>query len=172
MDLRGLIGKKGLIAAVLLFWSFGAQAQRVYIGGNIGLTGNADGDGISLLIAPDISYAVSNTFIVGGQLSYRTGYDMFALTPYARWHIMPLGKGLLSIYVSASLPCEFAGSNASVGLYVRPGLALRIVGRTYFTASFGYAGYCWDFAMGHLTGSGWTARLDSDCIDFGITVCL
>lgn len=172
MKLKGLFARKALVVAVMSLAALNANAQRLYVGGSIGLGGNASGDGISLYLAPDVSYAVSNSFIVGGRLSYRTGYDRFAITPYARWHIMPLGTSVVSVFLTATVPCQFTGSESSVALYARPGLAVRIGTGTYLTASVGYAGYCWNFDMGHVTSSGWTARLDPDCIDIGVSFCL
>ena len=159
--------KKGLLIALMLTISaaFNAKAQ-ILIGGNIGI-GNAPDGGISLYVAPDVSYRLNNNFVAGGQLYYRTGYDRVGVTPYARWHILPIGSSAFSIFLSATAPCEFYGGGSTVSIRLRPGLTLRINDNVYLVANVGYTGYSWSFSNGKVVSSGWYSQFNGDSINIG-----
>lgn len=144
------------------------NAQKIYIGGGIGI--GASGNGLSVNISPDIAYRVSNSFVVGGQLSYRTGYNRFAVIPYARWHIMPM-EGPVSVFLSATAPCEFAHNYTSAGLRFRPGLSVRASDNLYLYAHIGSFGYSTVWSSGTRSGS-WVAQLDSNSISLGFCIVL
>ena len=159
--------KKKILATLVLIVSaaFSSKAQ-ILIGGNLGIGNSPDG-GLSLYIAPDVSYRVSNNFIAGGQFYYRTGYERVGVTPYARWHILPLGSSAFSIFLSATAPCEFYGGGATVSIRFRPGLTFRINESVYLVANIGYTGYSWTIADSRVVSSGWYSKFNGDSINIG-----
>ena len=162
--------KKVIIIAVLLLASLTAKGQ-FYLGGGIGLGSNRDGrGGISFTFAPDFSYRVSNNFLVGAQVSYRTGYDRLAVTPYARWHILPL-EGIVSIFVSANAPFEFYPDYTTLGVRLRPGIAIRVSQGVYMLVNIGSFGYSEVFQNGRHYGD-WVAAVDGNNISIGFCVGL
>ncbi|MDO5321323.1 MAG: hypothetical protein Q4F39_02920 [Bacteroidia bacterium] len=159
--------KKVIIIAALLFASLTARGQ-LYLGGGIGI--GTSGNGVAFTFAPDISYRVSNNFLVGAQASYRTGYDRLAVTPYARWHILPL-EGIVSIFVSATAPFEFYPDYTTIGLRLRPGIAIRVSQGVYMLVHIGSFGYSEVFQNGRHYGD-WVAAVDGNNISVGFCVGL
>lgn len=161
--------KKFIVIAVLLLASLSARGQ-FYLGGGIGLGSRYDGRGIALTLAPDFAYRVNNNFMVGAQVSYRTGYDRFAVTPYARWHILPL-EGAVSIFMSMTAPMEFYGDYAAISARVRPGIAVRVSPGLYLLAHIGSFGYTEVFQNGSHHGD-WVAAIDGNNISLGFCIGL
>lgn len=163
--------KRLIVIVALLIVSMTARGQ-FYLGGGIGLGSRYGGygEGLSLTIAPDFAYRVNNNFMVGAQVSYRTGYDRLAVTPYARWHIMPL-EGLVSIFVSMTAPLEFYGDYTSVSARVRPGIAIRVSPGLYLLAHIGSFGYTEVFSGGEHYGD-WVAAIDGNNISLGFCIGL
>ena len=146
------------------------HAQKVYVGGGIGIGIGSGSNGLSVNISPDIAYRASDNFVVGGQLSYRTGYNRIAFIPYARWHFMPM-EGVVSVFLSATAPCEFAHEYSSVGFRFRPGLSVRVSDNLYLYAYVGSFGYSSVWESGLRSGN-WVARLDGNSINLGFCIAL
>lgn len=155
-------------AVALLCSASFCNAQRIYIGGGIGI--GTTGNGLSINVSPDIACRVSDNFVVGGQLSYRTGYDRFAVIPYARWHFTPL-DGLVSVFLSATAPCDFAHEYRSVSALFRPGISARVSDGLYLYAHIGALGYSAVWNSGVRSG-GWIAQLDGNSINLGFCIAL
>ncbi|MCQ2172603.1 MAG: hypothetical protein MJZ17_07655 [Bacteroidales bacterium] len=162
--------KKVIVVLTLLLASLTARGQ-LYLGGGIGIGSDyGNRGGIAFTFAPDISYRVSNNFLVGAQASYRTGYDRLAVTPYARWHILPL-EGIMSIFVSASAPFEFYPDYTTLGVRLRPGIAIRVSQGVYMLVHIGSFGYSEVFQNGRHYGD-WIAAIDGNNISVGFCVGL
>lgn len=164
------IKRLAFIAALALLPGIGAGAQ-IYLGGGLGLTTSPSGNSLSLVLNPDIACRVSNSFVVGGQLSFRTGYEGMSVVPYARWHVTSLDSRL-SLFVSADAPCTFRNKRTDVYLQVRPGLSLSMSDNLYLLAYFGAFGWSATFENGRPASFGWISRLDRDSINLGFCVAL
>ena len=161
-----------LIVTIALMLSAASAGAQVLIGGHIGLGTRADGNGLSLSLYPDISYRLNNNFIVGGQLSFRTSYNQLGVNPYLRCHLRPFGTDLITVFLSANMPCEFTGNSSSISLRLRPGFTVRISENFYLVANVGYTGYSWTFNGSRLISSKWSSRFNQDSINIGFCVAL
>lgn len=164
--------KKILIVTIALMLSAASAGAQVLIGGHIGFGTRADGNGLSLSLYPDISYRLNNNFVVGGQLSYRTGYNRLGVNPYLRCHLKPFGTDVVTVFLSANLPCEFEGSASSVSLRLRPGFTVKVSENFYLVANIGYTGYTWTFNGRRLISSGWYSQFNQDSVNIGFCVAL
>ena len=160
--------KRIIVVLLALTLCVGARAQ-LYLGGGLGL-GVRNGY-LSLDISPDIGYRLGNNLVVGGQLSYRTGYEGLGIIPYARWHVTSQDK-LLSVFLSANAPCTFRWDSQSYSFQLRPGASLRLAGNLYALMQIGYFGWSTVVTDGHAVSNGWEWRLDWDTIKIGFCICL
>ena len=147
--------------------SAGSNSGRWYVG----LGGGLDYSSVTgwyIDISPDISYKVSDALFVGGivSYSYHRGESLAGVIPYARWHIIPLGKAV-SLYAKAYAPVQFWKDYLHVGARIKPGLAIRLSPGVYVMGAFGSAGYSY-VRSGGVVGRGWTSRWDTDTIELGI----
>ena len=139
-------------------WYFG-------IGGGLDYS-SADGWYINL--SPDVSYKVSDALFVGSILSYSyyAGEHLAGVIPYARWHIVPLGKAI-SVYAKAYAPVQFWTDYLHMGVRVKPGLAVRISEGVYLMGAFGSVGYSY-YRSGGISDAGWNSRWDGDTLEIGV----
>ena len=155
----------------------GVRVAGVHSGGSssgrwyVGLGGGLDYSSVTgwyVDISPDIAYKVSDALFVGGILSYsyHNGESLAGVIPYARWHIIPLGKAV-SLYAKAYAPVQFWKDYLHVGARIKPGLAIRLSPGVYVMGAFGSAGYSY-VRSGGVVGRGWTSRWDTDTIELGI----
>ena len=147
--------------------SAGSSSGRWYVG----LGGGLDYSSVTgwyVDISPDIAYKVSDALFVGGivSYSYHRGESLAGVIPYARWHIIPLGKAI-SLYAKAYAPVQFWKDYLHVGARIKPGLAIRLSPGVYVMGAFGSAGYSY-VRSGGVVGRGWTSRWDTDTIELGI----
>ena len=147
--------------------SAGSNSGRWYVG----LGGGLDYSSVTgwyIDISPDISYKVSDALFVGEivSYSYHRGESLAGVIPYARWHIIPLGKAV-SLYATAYAPVQFWKDYLHVGARIKPGLAIRLSPGVYVMGAFGSAGYSY-VRSGGVVGRGWTSRWDTDTIELGI----
>ena len=147
--------------------SAGSSSGRWYVG----LGGGLDYSSVTgwyVDISPDIAYKVSDALFVGGivSYSYHRGESLAGVIPYARWHIIPLGKAV-SLYAKAYAPVQFWKDYLHVGARIKPGLAIRLSPGVYVMGAFGSAGYSY-VRSGGVVGRGWTSRFDTDTIELGI----
>ena len=147
--------------------STGSSSGRWYVG----LGGGLDYSSVTgwyVDISPDIAYKVSKSLFVGGIRSYRynRGESLVGLIPYARWHVIPLGKAV-SIYAKAYAPVQFWTDYLHVGARIKPGLAIRLSPGVYVMGAFGSAGYSYVRSNGVAT-QGWVSRWDTDTLEIGI----
>ncbi len=147
--------------------SAGSNSGRWYVG----LGGGLDYSSVTgwyVDISPDIAYKVSDALFFGGivSYSYHRGESLAGVIPYARWHIIPLGKAV-SLYAKAYAPVQFWKDYLHVGARIKPGLAIRLSPGVYVMGAFGSAGYSY-VRSGGVVGRGWTSRWDTDTIELGI----
>ncbi|MBR1575724.1 MAG: hypothetical protein IJ654_04665 [Bacteroidales bacterium] len=155
---NALVAKPASTATSRGKWMFG-------LGGGIGYS-SAFGWDIS--ICPDVAYKVNNSLFLGGQISYSyyQGESLAGVIPYARWHIVPLGKAV-SVFATAYLPCMFWSDYLHLGARLKPGLAIRVSPGMYLMGSFGSVGYSY-VRSGGLSGAGWVSEWSSDTIEIGV----
>ena len=127
--------------------------------------------GLDLCIAPNLSYKVSNTLFVGGQFSYTYYWNQsrMGITPYLRWHIIPLGKAI-SLFTTVYAPCEFWKDYLHLGVRAKPGLAIRLAPGTYVMGSYGSFGY--SYIRSPHTTKGWLLDTSIDSINIGFLFSL
>ena len=119
-------------------------------------------------VCPDIAYRCNNAVFLGGRVSY-TYYDhssLMGLIPYARIHLVPLGK-MVTLFATLEAPCYFWSDYLRLGAWARPGIGVRVSEGAYLMASYGAFGYRY-VRSGGISGGGWTSLLDSDTLSVGI----
>ena len=161
--------KKLILILAAVFCCTFANAQW-YMGGGFGITRGYEGHGLSLNIYPDIVYRFDNVLAAGAQISYRTGYPGFGVTPYARVHVLR-AEQRLSLFLCAAAPMRFENDYKSVGFSIRPGFSLRVSKRVHLVGYLGDLGYSQVTSAGVTTG-GWRASLGRDDINMGFCVAL
>ncbi|MCQ2168241.1 MAG: hypothetical protein MJY69_06195 [Bacteroidales bacterium] len=158
---------KFFIAVLVLSTAMSTSAQaRIYIGGHIGLNLPPQGQsGVGVNIAPEIGYYVNGNFVVGGRVSYRSRSSTFGITPFARWNFVSMGDRL-RLFLSATVPMDFANDYRSIGAYLRPGVAVRLADRAWAVVHIGAFGYQ-STRSGNTTSGNWIGRVDGNTINIG-----
>jgi hypothetical protein len=87
------------------------------------------------------------------------------VAPYARLHIVPLGKAI-TLYVTAYAPCSLSRNRLQLGFSAKPGIGIRVFPGVYFMGSFGTLGYTY-IRTGDSITSGWGSNFSTDTIDLG-----
>jgi len=153
----GLTNSNGLLSRRSGRWYLG-------LGGGINFSRR---NGPYINISPDIAYRFNNSIFVGSQfsLSYNQGESAVGMAPYARLHLVPLGK-FITLYLTAYAPCSLRKDYLSMGFSVKPGFGIRVLPGLYFMGSFGTAGYSY-VRSGETISSGWGSNFTSDTIDLG-----
>lgn len=158
------IAKIFAVAVVLVLASNPANA-KAYLGGNFGLTDNANGLGFYL--APEIGAQVSPNLSVGAIASFYSNPMSMGVTPYARLQLLNIFN-LLYIFGAVNVPVNFASNYLSIGMTVRPMVALRLGPKVALTAQIGNFGIV-ATGMNREISSSWIGRIDADNISVGIT---
>ena len=135
------------------------------LGGGLGFSSSTGWD---IRISPGVSYQFNNSFFVGAQVSYSyfQHESLGGVCPYARWHIVPLGKAV-SVYATAYAPFQFGRDYLHIGARLKPGIGIRLQPGTYLLLGFGSVGYS-SFREGGLNTSGWVSDWGPNTIDVGI----
>ena len=135
----------------------------------LGLGGGLDftRSGMYINVCPDISYRCNNAVFLGSQFSYTfdRGRSSVGVAPYARLHIVPLGK-FITLYVTAYAPCSLSQDRLQLGFSAKPGIGIRVFPGIYFMGSFGTLGYSY-IRTGDSIASGWGSNFSTDTIDLG-----
>ena len=123
--------------------------------------------GMYINVCPDISYRCNNAVFLGSQFSYtfNRGRSSVGVAPYARLHIVPLGK-FITLYVTAYAPCSLSQDRLQLGFSAKPGIGIRVFPGIYFMGSFGTLGYSY-IRTGDSIASGWGSNFSTDTIDLG-----
>jgi hypothetical protein len=87
------------------------------------------------------------------------------VAPYARLHIVPLGKAI-TLYVTAYTPCSLSRNRLQLGFSAKPGIGIRVFPGVYFMGSLGTLGYTY-IRTGDSIASGWGSNFSTDTIDLG-----
>ena len=154
-----------IIASVLIAQSLSAQ---IIVGGNIGITSGANGNGIGVNIAPEIGYNVLPNLALGSYFSYQSRYNSFGVTPYVRWHFVSLGNRV-RLFLATTVPMRFREGYQSYGVNVRPGITISLADRIALQAHIGTFGYCYE-KSGLDVSSYWLARVNGDNISIGFCI--
>lgn len=142
------------------------KSGRWYLGLGGGVHYNSR-SGMYINVCPDISYRFNNTVFLGSQFSYSfdSGRSTVGVAPYARLHIVPLGKAI-TLYVTAYAPCSLSRNRLQLGFSAKPGIGIRVFPGVYFMGSFGTLGYTY-IRTGDSIASGWGSNFSTDTIDLG-----
>jgi len=142
------------------------KSGRWYLGLGGGVHYNSR-SGMYINVCPDISYRFNNAVFLGSQFSYSfdSGRSMVGVAPYARLHIVPLGKAI-TLYVTAYAPCSLSRNRLQLGFSAKPGIGIRVFPGVYFMGSFGTLGYTY-IRTGDSIASGWGSNFSTDTIDLG-----
>lgn len=150
--------KKLFIAVVAAFIGFSANAQ-LYVGGNIGLTSNADAKTTSFSLLPEVGYSLDDNMSFGAVVGF-TSYAKkdnytdtnFILQPYFRYTFLELGP--VKVFADAQLQLDFwnnkiyltdnttnTTSGTNFGIGIAPGIAIPVSDNLSFVAHLGQFGY-------------------------------
>ena len=142
------------------------KSGRWYLGLGGGVHYNSR-SGMYINVCPDISYRCNNAVFLGSQFSYSfdSGRSTVGVAPYARLHIVPLGKAI-TLYVTAYAPCSLSRNRLQLGFSAKPGIGIRVFPGVYFMGSFGTLGYTY-IRTGDSIASGWGSNFSTDTIDLG-----
>lgn len=142
------------------------KSGRWYLGLGGGVHYNSR-SGMYINVCPDISYRFNNAVFLGSQFSYSfdSGRSTVGVAPYARLHIVPLGKAI-TLYVTAYAPCSLSRNRLQLGFSAKPGIGIRVFPGVYFMGSFGTLGYTY-IRTGDSIASGWGSNFSTDTIDLG-----
>ena len=171
--------KKLLLIVVVFMAALSASAQKMYIGGGIGLWRDSDIDKMEFTISPDFGVELSEQWAVGGELHYAhknwnisdTSLEVnsFAIAPYARYTyfhnkvvrlFLDMGMG-----VSVTKP-EHSDSDTGFEIGIKPGLAVKLNDHFSLVTKVGFAGYTNDFLGEKKEGFG--VLLNGNNLSFGI----
>jgi len=141
-----------------------ARAQ-LCVGGGIGFGQGSDGK-LTVNISPEVSYYVSNSFALGGRLSYYSGDNRFTVDPYIRWHMLKPSR-IVRILATVHAPVAFASEYSSYGFYFQPGISFRLGSNVRLECHVGAFGWG-SVKYADRTYSGWEARINSSNITFGV----
>lgn len=145
--------KKLFLTAVVAIIAISANAQA-YVGAGAGLWRNFDANRTSFNIAPEVGYALSDTWALGVALDYQYEYskgnkgNSFSVDPYVRYTVAKMGAfkffvdGCAEIEARSYKPVggpDQSGSAWGVGL--KPGIALDLGGKFSLATHVGFLGY-------------------------------
>jgi len=163
-----LMKKIILLIALMGFLSMKAEAQW-YLGGGLGF-GTGPNNQFSIYVAPEVGYHFTNSFTIGGNLSYRSGYNIFGVDPYLRWHILK-PESAVRIIASIHAPLKFASDYFAYGFFVQPGISIRVAPTARLECHVGAFG--WGSATSGATKySGWEASVNSNNISVGVVFAI
>lgn len=142
------------------------KSGRWYLGLGGGVHYNSR-SGMYINVCPDISYRFNNAVFLGSLFSYSfdSGRSTVGVAPYARLHIVPLGKAI-TLYVTAYAPCSLSRNRLQLGFSAKPGIGIRVFPGVYLMGSFGTLGYTY-IRTGDSIASGWGSNFSTDTIDLG-----
>lgn len=155
------------VIAALLVGSTSANAQ-FYLGGGLGF--GSTNDKFHISISPDLGYNLTNHFAVGGRLSYDSGVNRFGVTPYARLNILKR-ESLIRLMANLEAPFKWASNYSSRGIYLRPGLSVRVAPNIRIEGLFGYFGWGSVTSEGS-TSNGWQYTIGSNSTSLGVVIGL
>ncbi len=163
--------KKILTLAVIAVASvFGANAEGLYIGGQLGFMHESAGakaygydakfDHNTFTIVPEIGYNFNDSWAVGGTIGYtykhwcgsKTSFNMFEISPYARWSYFRTSNNLVQLFVDGGFGIGAGAYDVDVDGYkshtgviwnvgFRPGIAINPTPNFSIVAHVGLLGY-------------------------------
>ncbi len=156
--------KKFILAVALAFAAVcGAQAEGLYVGGQLGYWHDSDDDDVNastntLSILPEVGYNLNDNWAIGTTIGYSykhvCGADLsshhFQLAPYARYTFFKSSNNLVNLFVDGGVGfgagwVSAAGEESStactwnVGL--KPGIAINLTEKFSVVAHVGMLGY-------------------------------
>lgn len=168
--------KKILMTLTVMLAVSAAYAQKMYVGGGIGLWNNHNEDETVFSISPEFGYGINERWSVGGQLNLDLhavvgGPDItsFAIAPYARLTLY--GNSIVRLFLEMGLGLSVSserGSDADAGfeIGVKPGVAVNLNDHISFFSKVGFAGFRQDYRGDGNSGFG--VGVSDEYISIGI----
>jgi len=155
-----------LVIIAVVSVAFPARGQ-LYLGGGIGF-GSDSQNKFMVRIAPEIGYWVNNTLTVGGRLSYQSGNNVFGVDPYIRLNILNYDSPI-RLLATGHVPMTFASQYFSCGVFLQPGLSIRVSDSARLEFHIGNFGWRTTNSNGFIR-SGWEATVNGNNISIGVVV--
>lgn len=157
-----------LLIALLGCFCFKAEAQW-YLGGGIGF-GTGSRNQLTVYIAPEVGYHFTHYFTLGGRLSYLSEYNQFGVDPYVRMDLIkPSSPVRVLAYLHA--PFKFANNYYSCGVYLQPGISIRVGTNVRLECRAGAFGWG-SVTTGTTKISGWEATVNGNNVAVGVVFSL
>lgn len=152
--------KKFLFTLAAAVITLTASAQ-VYLGGEVGLWRDYDGNETTFKILPEVGYNLSDKWAIGTVIGYSYGYEnslhknlteittnAFVVTPYARYTYATLGPVNLFLdggFGFATYKTETAGKDGDAQnaweIGIKPGVAVNLTEKLSFVSHVGFLGW-------------------------------
>lgn len=173
-----------LIFALSLMTSVCTAQDRIYVGGEVGLSYLDDTDVSSIKIAPTIGYKLNNKWDIGAYIGYtymqenggdKTSYSV-SIAPYARYYFME--KGLFQLFLDMGAGYSYSDmafaniqrdnrNGFEVGF--KPGFAIKLHDKIRLTTKIAFVGYRKDYLT---YDNGYFGTISLNNLDFGLIINL
>lgn len=143
--------KKSLLAVAFAMVAMVSSAQ-IYVGGSLGFnaTSNDNVSSNNFGVHPEVGFVMDETLSFGATLdlttssskagNYKSSSNSWGFAPYARYTFF--NSGILSCFVDGVISISGAkNTDATFGLYVKPGIALNIADNISLVSHLGKLGW-------------------------------
>lgn len=142
------------LACAAIIGAMGLHAENYHVGGNLGIWRNVTDKTTSVTIKPEISYSLSDQFLVGTEIGYQyrgtkgAHNSQFVIDPYARYTYFK--QGIVGLFVDGGVDfglgrTSWKGGHSdcsvNLGVGLKPGVAIDVTKNFTFVAKFGFLGY-------------------------------
>lgn len=179
--------KRALFLILLSISIFGYSQERVYVGGEFGISHNTDDDITSFRISPNIGYKLNNKFDIGTYIGYRYLQEneddgiksyAFSISPYLRYYTKERGR--FNVFFDGSVGYSYSdnkyndsyinlGNKNGIEVGVRPGIFANLFNNISVISRIGFIGYRKNYS---LYETGFDASLNLSNIDIGLIINL
>jgi len=154
---------------IILFLLAGISTNGMaqwYFGGSFGIHAGSNSP-LSINIAPEAGYFISNNFTVGGRLSYTSYSNRFGIDPYARMYLLK-NDSPVRLALSAHVPMYMGQGYFDYGFYLQPGISIATGPNLRFECHLGAIGWGASRQDGQLVSSGWQASISGTNTSVGV----
>lgn len=146
------------MAIVALASAFGAQAENLYVGGEVGFMHDGDKNTNALSILPEIGYNLNSHWAVGTTIGWQYTHfcgrdlstNLFRFNPYARYTFFRSSNNLVNLFVDGTVGVGLGWTSYKdddtdaacvweIGL--KPGIAINLTDKFSIVAHVGMLGY-------------------------------
>lgn len=176
---------KKVIVFLLLLWSVSSFSQnRIYVGGEVGLSYYEKSDISSIRITPLVGYELNSKWDIGAYIGYSYMQDnngdkssySFSLAPFARYNFSE--KGLFRLFIEGGAGYSYSDMEFSVVKHdkrngfevgLKPGFTVKLHDNIRFSAKFAFIGYRKNYLAYE---NGYFGNLSLNNLDLGLIVNL